>query len=99
MIEDWINLLVPTIALYEVKKKTILERGTDAAAKVVDLMCDGQVVTCDEVLALKAAELSLQHKLPMAGSISYATALLHNATLWTSDSDFKDLPNVRFFSK
>jgi predicted nucleic acid-binding protein len=62
-------------------------------------MRDGRIVPCDEQIALRACELSLQYKLPMADSIIYATALEHNAIVWSSDSDFKDLPNVRFFDK
>jgi predicted nucleic acid-binding protein len=35
----------------------------------------------------------------MADSIIYATAKKYNATLWTQDSDFKDLKNVRYIEK
>lgn len=99
IIEDWSNLIVPTITLYEVKKKTLLERGAEAAEAAIDLMRDGGIIPCDEQIPLRACELSLQYKLPMADSIIYATALEHDAIVWTSDSDFKDLPNVRFFDK
>ncbi len=99
IIQDWNNLIVPTIALYEVRKKSILQRGVQAAEDAMDLMRDGRIVACDEEIALKAVELSLQYKLPMADSIIYATALAHNAIVWSSDSDFKDLPNVRYFDK
>ena len=90
---------MPTITLYEVKKKTLLERGAEAAQEAIDLMRDGRIIPCDEQIALMACELSLQYKLPMADSIIYATALEHDAILWSSDSDLKDLPNVRFFDK
>jgi len=51
------------------------------------------------VTALDAATLSLRHKLPLADSVVYATALRGNATLWTQDADFEGLPGVRYFAK
>jgi predicted nucleic acid-binding protein len=35
----------------------------------------------------------------MACNIIYAAALVVNATLWTLDEDFEDLPHVKYFSK
>jgi predicted nucleic acid-binding protein len=47
-------------------------------------------------LAIEAARLSLQHKLPTADAIIYATALMHGATLYTFDAHFKGLAGVEF---
>lgn len=41
----------------------------------------------------------MEHKLPLADSVVFATALLHDATLWTQDADFEGLPNVRYRAK
>jgi predicted nucleic acid-binding protein len=35
----------------------------------------------------------------MADSIILATARAHNATLWTQDEHFKDLPDVKYVEK
>jgi predicted nucleic acid-binding protein len=35
----------------------------------------------------------------MADSIILATAQAFDATIWTQDSDFKNIPGVKFFSK
>jgi predicted nucleic acid-binding protein len=35
----------------------------------------------------------------MADNIMLATAQRHRATLWTQDSDFEDLPGVKYFAK
>jgi predicted nucleic acid-binding protein len=35
----------------------------------------------------------------MADSIILATAREFNATIWTQDSDFKDMDNVKYFPK
>lgn len=94
-IEDTENLLVPVISIYEVFKKVLRDRGEDAALQVASAMQAGQVIDFDGALALEAA----RYPLPLADSLIYATAMRHEATLWTQDEHFKDLPNVRFFQR
>jgi predicted nucleic acid-binding protein len=94
-IEDAENLFVPVISIYEVFKKVLRERGEDDALQVASMMQGGQLIDLDCALALEAA----RHPLPLAGSIIYATAMRHEAILWTQDEHFKDLPNVRFFPR
>jgi predicted nucleic acid-binding protein len=50
-------------------------------------------------VALVAATISLQYKLAMADSVIYAIAQMQNATLWTQDAHFKDLPGVQYVEK
>ena len=50
-------------------------------------------------LAVEAARLSLETRLPMADSIVLATARASGATLWTEDADFEGLPSVQFRGK
>jgi predicted nucleic acid-binding protein len=59
-------------------------------------MQQGRVVDLDARLALVAARISLERKLPMADSVILATAQAFGATVWTPDSDFKGLPGVQF---
>jgi predicted nucleic acid-binding protein len=59
-------------------------------------MQQGTVVDLDARLALSAARLSIDTKLPLADSVVLATARLHGATLWTQDADFETLPGVRY---
>lgn len=92
-VEDVGSLLVPVICIYEVVKKVLRDRGEDDALQVASIMQSGEVIDLDCGLALEA----VRHRLPLADSIIYASALRHNATLWTQDEHFKDLPNVRFF--
>jgi predicted nucleic acid-binding protein len=92
-IEDAENLYVPVISIYEVFKKVLRERGENDALQVASIMQGGRVIDLDSALALEAA----RHPLPLADSIIYATALRHEATLWTQDEHFKDFPNVRYF--
>ncbi|MFN2604598.1 MAG: PIN domain-containing protein, partial [Gemmatimonadaceae bacterium] len=58
-----------------------------------------RVVDLDATLALLAAKAGLDHSLPLADSMVYATAQTVDGLVWTQDEDFKDLPNVKFFPK
>jgi predicted nucleic acid-binding protein len=98
-IEDEANLVVPTISIYEVFKRTLAERGKDQALEAIALMYGGQVVDLTRELALTAAQISVERKLPMADSIILATANSHNATLWTQDEHFEDIEGVKFIKK
>ena len=93
------RLIVPSLSLFEVFKRVMTQRGEDVALEAVALMRQGRVIPLDDALALDAARLSVEHRLPMADSVILATARAHRATLWTQDADFKDLPDVRFLAK
>src|SRR5262245_49133187 len=95
-IEQPDGLLVPSLTIYEVFKRVLQQRNEDDALRAVALMQQGTVVDLDARLALSAARLSLEAKLPMADSVVLATARLHDATLWTQDTDFDGLPGVRY---
>ena len=94
-IEDTGNLIVPVISIYEVFKKVLRERGEDDALQAAGMMQAGIIVDIDGALALEAARYSL----PLADSFIYATAIRHEATLWTQDEHFEQLPNVRYFPR
>src|SRR5205085_3133194 len=82
-IEDTGNLIVPTVSLFEVFKRVLQQRGESDALQAVALMQQGRVVNLDISVALQAAKLSHDLKLPLADSIILATAQAHNAMLWT----------------
>ncbi len=93
------RLVVPTITLFEVFKIVHRQRGEDAAIQTVALMKQGREIPLDGSLAMQAAQLSLELKLPMADSIILATARFHGAELWTQDDDFEGLEGVHYFPK
>jgi predicted nucleic acid-binding protein len=93
------RLVVPTVCLLEVFKRMLREKGEDAALDVVGQMRQGLVVDLDADLALEAARLGIELKLPLADSVILATARLHEAIVWTQDEDFEGLHGVRYFVK
>ena len=90
------ELIVPTISLYEVFKRVLQQRGENDALEAVALIMQGEVVILDVTLALSAARLSSDLRLPMAGSIILATARSEGAILWTQDAHFNGLEGVRY---
>ena len=98
-IQNLTRLIVPTICIYEVFKRLLVERDEDSALLAVGLMAHGQEVELDRKIAIEAAQISRETKLAMADSIILATARLRNATLWTQDEHFKDLNGVKYIEK
>ncbi len=92
-------LIVPTISIFEVFKRISIQRDEEDALKAVGLMALGIVVELTQEIAINAAQLSIERKLPMADSIIYQTADMFNATIWTQDSDFEGLEGVQYIEK
>ena len=95
-LEDPDSLLVPTICLLEVFKRILQQRGEDAALQAAAAMHQGLLVPLDATLALKAARISRDLKLPLADSVILATAQTYQAIVWTQDTHFKGLDGVRY---
>ncbi len=95
-IENVSELIVPTISIYEVFKRIVQQRSENEALQVVAVMQQGRVSEMDSTVALSAARISIDHKLPMADSVMLATAKLNQATLWTQDSHFEGLTGVKY---
>ena len=97
-IEDVNNLIVPTLCISEVFKRVSQQRGENSALQAVALMVQARMIDLDVSIALSAAKLGLDFKLPLADSIVLATARAKNAVIWTQDSDFKGIEAVKFIS-
>ena len=96
-LKDPASLIVPVITIYEVFKVVLREAGENEALQSVAAMQKGQVKDVSISISMKAAKISLQHNLPMADSIIFATATVYKCFLWTQDSHFENLPGVHFF--
>jgi predicted nucleic acid-binding protein len=93
------ELLVPIITIYEVFKVVLRERGEDDALQVLALMKQGRIVELSTEIAIYAARISHEKKIPMADSIIIATAYYYNAVIWTQDKHFKNLKGVKYFAR
>ena len=98
-VEDLDQLLVSTINLLEVFKRVLQQRGERHALQAAAEMQQGQVVELDSRLALNAARISFDLKLPLADSVVLATARAYDAVLWTQDADFKGMDMVKYVAK
>ena len=98
-LKDTDSLVVPTITLYEVFKVVLRESSENDALQATAAMLKGTVVDLTVPLAIAASKLSLENGLPMADSIILTTSKAYNAILWTQDSDFRNMPGVKYFPK
>ena len=98
-LNDTASLVVPTVTIYEVFKVVLRESSENEALQAAVAMRKGTVVDLTPLLAIAASKLSLEHNLPMADSIILATAKEFNATIWTQDSDFKNIDDVKYFPR
>ena len=93
------HLIVPAISIYEVFKRVLQQRSETDALQAVGQMAQGRVIEFNQTLALSAAKLSVDLKLPMAGSMILATARAYQAILWTQDADFKAIDGIQYIEK
>lgn len=87
-------VLVPAVVLYEVRKILLQRQPTTIADLFVSEALRRTVVPVDQEISLSAAVISIQHALPMADALIYATAERNAAELVTSDAHFKGLARV-----
>lgn len=98
-LQDLSSLIVPVITIYEVFKVVLRESGENEALQAVAAMQKGTIIDLNTSIAMNASRLSLQYSLPMADSIILSTAQSYECLIWTQDSDFKNLPGVKFFPR
>jgi len=80
-------------------KKILQQRDEEEALRATALMSIGNVVDLTRDLAIEAARISAEFKLPMADSIIFATVRIHDAELWTLDAHFTGLERVVYLEK
>jgi toxin FitB len=98
-IENASELVVPSLSIYEVFKRVLQQRGEDDALQAVGVMAQGLIVDLNMEIAINAAKISVELRLPMADSIILATARAYSATFWTQDADFRNIEGVQYVEK
>jgi predicted nucleic acid-binding protein len=93
------DLVVPSITIYEVFKVILRQRGESDALQAAALMQQGSVVDITAEISILAARVSIEYRLPMADSIILATSRVHEAIIWTQDSDFEEIKGVQYVAK
>ena len=97
-IEDTDSLIVPTISIYEVFKRILQQRDETEALNAIAFMQSGKIIDLSSPIALHAARISADLKIPVADSIILATAREYDAVLWTQDSDFEGLDGIEYIN-
>ena len=98
-VQDLEHLIVPSLSIFEVFKTICRRKDEGAALQAVAVMHQGTIVDLDSAIALDAARLSLEHKIPMADSIILATSMSRDAILWTQDSDFEEMDGIKYIKR
>ena len=99
VIQETESLVVPTICMYEVFKRILIQRGEENALQAIGVMSLGTIADLTQEIAINAAQISSELKIAMADSIILATARKHNAVLWTQNIDFEGLSDVNYIQK
>jgi len=95
-VERTSELIIPTLSLYEVFRRVLQQRGEGDALQAVAVMVQGAVVDLDMDIALSAARLSTELKLPMADSVMLATSQRYGAVFWTQDAHFDGIQGIQY---
>lgn len=90
------ELLVPTLSLFEVFKRILQQRDETSGLQAIAVMQQGLVIDLTVPIALGAARISLDLRLPMADSVMLASAKAYDATFWTQDAHFEGMEGVRY---
>lgn len=98
-IENRDQLLVPTIALFEVHKILSRSLSEDLVERCLNVMRLGRVLDLTDKRAIAASKVARQHRLALADAAMYSMAQEHAANFWTQDVDYATLPGVRYFAK
>ncbi len=98
-IEQRNQLLVPTIALFEVHKVLSRSLPAELVKRALDVMRLGRVLDLTDARAIAASVVARQHRLALADAAMYSMAIELGATFWTQDVDYDGLSGVRYFAK
>jgi predicted nucleic acid-binding protein len=93
-LENEAAVIVPSLVIYEVYRQLARHRGKPLADRFLSQALHCRVVPLDEMTALAAADVSLNHRLAMTDALLYATARTHQAQFVTTNTKLRGLPAV-----
>ena len=96
---DAAALIPPAVSIFEVFRRVLAERDEASALQAAALMQAEQMVSLAEVLAMTAARLSHELKLPMTDKFMLATTRQFDAVLWTQDAVCMGLDGACYVAK
>lgn len=101
IIESEENLLISTLSLFETKKKLIEKKilAEEINQKINFIKERTISLPVTDEISEKAANISVDNKIPALDSLIYATALINHAILYTLDNDFRGLPSAFVLDK
>jgi predicted nucleic acid-binding protein len=88
------DVVTPSLVLYEVYRWARRYGGDAEAMEIVGHLEHTRLVPADTATAIAAVDYSMDHGLPAADALIYATARLRCCELITADSHFRGLPGV-----
>jgi len=88
------DVLTPAAVLYDVYRWARREGGDAPAMEAVAQLEQTRLVPADHIVAITAADLSIDHGLAAADALIYATARLEGCELVTANIDFRGVPGV-----
>ncbi len=95
-LSDKAQLLVPSIAVYEVHRRLSAWLPANLMTECVGIMESATVIDLTARRAVVASNAAQKHKLAMADAIMYSIAQEFKAAFWTQDVDYQGLPGVRY---
>lgn len=99
VIENRHQLLVPTIALFEVHKVLSRSLPEVLVTQCLDVMRLGRVLDLTDQRAVAASKAARLHGLAMADAAMYSMAREFDAMFWTQDIDYQGLTGVTYCLK
>ncbi len=94
------TLYISLLSLFEVKRKLLEKKVPEKEVKEKSDFIKKRtiVLTLNNAIAEKAANISINHKVPAMDALIYVTALFNKKTLVTCDNDFRNLQGVQIIT-
>ena len=92
-------LIVPALSFFEVHRYLSRNASSESRDQCLDVMRRGTTIELTQARAIAASNIAQKYKLATADAVMYSIAQEFNATFWTQDVDYQDLPGVHFHAK